>query len=70
MCEKALLLGEKHKAFWWSKKDRTFTLEEVSELLEKVNVFNAGAIDKHLTAHVDKVFTAWLAEKGVVRPAE
>jgi hypothetical protein len=53
--------------WWWSKKDREFTLEEVAELLEQVKVFNAGAIDKYLTRHVDKVFDKWLADKGVVK---
>lgn len=51
--------------WWWSKKDRTFTLEEVAELLERVKVFNAGCIDPYLTKHTDKMFKEWLAEKGI-----
>ena len=56
---------EKEISFWWWKKDRNFTLEEVADLLERVNVFNAGAIDAYLTKHVEKVFHEWLAEKGI-----
>lgn len=52
------------KDFWglWKKKKKTFTSEEVKELLEKVKVFNAGAIDPYLTKHVDKVFEEWAKE--------
>lgn len=56
---------DKQQQFWWWKKDKTFTLEEVAELLDRVKVFNAGAIDPYLTNHVDKVFNEWLTEKGV-----
>lgn len=51
--------------WWWRSKDRNFTLEEVGDLLERVKVFNAGAIDQYLTNHVERVFNEWLAEKGV-----
>ena len=49
------------KDFWtpWKKKDKTFTSEQVKELLESVKEFNAGAIDAYLTKHVDTVFTEW-----------
>jgi hypothetical protein len=54
------------KAFWgwWRKKDITFTKEDVEELLERVKLFNAGAIDEYLTRHVDKVFQEWLDERN------
>ena len=58
---------EKETAFWWWKKDRTFTLEEVADLLEHINEFKAGAIDAYLHKHVEKVFHAWLEEKGVTK---
>jgi kynureninase len=57
---------EKETSFWWWKKDRTFTLEEVADLLEHINEFKAGAIDAYLHKHVEKVFQAWLEEKGVI----
>ena len=47
---------------WWSKKDRTFTKDEVAALLEEVKTFNCGAIDEYLSRHVDRVFQTW-AEK-------
>lgn len=53
--------------WWWSKRERTFTLEEVGVLLEKVKEFNAGCIDQYLTNHVQRVFDQWLEEKGVSR---
>ena len=56
--------------WWWSKKEQTFTLEEVAQLLEEVKVFNAGCIDQYLTRHVDKTFDAWLEKKGFQRPAQ
>ena len=52
---------------WFSKKEvkeKTYTLNEVSELLEKIKVFNCGAIDKHLTSHVDKTFASWIEAKA------
>jgi hypothetical protein len=55
--------------WWWDKKEKTFTLEEVSELLELVKLFNAGAIDQYLTNHVDKVFDKWLVDKGFKKDA-
>ena len=47
---------------WWKKKDRTYTGDEVKDLLERVKVFNAGAIDPYLTNHADKVFMEWAKE--------
>lgn len=47
---------------WGSEKPRTFTIEEVEELLGRVKEFNAGVIDDYLTEHVDKVFKGWLAD--------
>lgn len=55
--------------WWWSKKDQTFTLEEVAQMIEEVKQFNAGAIDPYLTKHVDKKFDAWLEKKGFEKPA-
>jgi hypothetical protein len=54
------------KDFWglWKKKQKTFTSEQVKELLEHVKVFNAGAIDPYLTKHVDKVFEEWAKKNG------
>jgi len=47
---------------WRTDKPRTFTIEEVEGLLERVKEFNAGVIDQYLTEHVDKVFKEWLAD--------
>lgn len=49
------------KNFWglWEKKEKTFTSNQVKELLDEVKQFNAGAIDDYLTKHVDKVFECW-----------
>lgn len=53
------------KSFWWWNKEKKFTVEEIADLLERVNVFNCGAIDQYLANHVEKVFKEWLAEHGV-----
>jgi len=45
---------------WFGKKEKTFTVEEIKELVEKIKVFNAGAIDEYLTKHVDTVFNEWI----------
>lgn len=51
------------KEFWpWSKK--TYTPEQVKELLELIKKFNAGAIDEYLTNHVDKAFEEWIQKHG------
>jgi hypothetical protein len=52
------------KDFWnpWAKKQKTFTSEQVKDLLERVKMFNAGAIDAYLTKHVDAVFECWAKE--------
>lgn len=52
------------KDFWtpWKKKEKTFTSEQVKELLDEIKKFNAGAIDQYLTNHVDNVLKLW-AEK-------
>jgi len=49
------------KDFWgsWRKKEKTFTSDQVKELLEEIKKFNAGAIDAYLTKHVDKAFEDW-----------
>lgn len=47
---------------WWTEQERTFTVAEVKDLLERVKVFNAGAIDAYLTNHVEKSFTEWAKE--------
>lgn len=54
------------KDFWgpWKKKDKTFTSDQVRELLEEIKQFNAGAIDPYLTKHVEKVFEAWAKKNG------
>lgn len=48
---------------WFVKKEKTFTAEAVKELVERIKVFNAGAIDEYLTKHVDKVLQEWLKEQ-------
>ena len=48
---------------WFWKKEIKFTVADVEELVEKIKVFNAGAIDTYLTKHTDKVFEEWLKEK-------
>lgn len=53
-----------NRTFWsWLGWERTYTEEEVKDLLDRVKVFNAGVIDDHLTRHVDRVFDQWLQEK-------
>ena len=41
---------------WFVKK---YTIEEVMKLMDGIKNFNAGAIDKHLSKHVDKTFSQW-----------
>jgi hypothetical protein len=57
------------KDFWglWKKKQKTFTSEQVKELLEHVKVFNSlrrDQSDPYLTKHVDKVFEEWAKKNG------
>jgi len=47
---------------WWEEKEKTFTPDQVKDLLARVKEFNAGAIDEYLTNHVEKVFNEWAAE--------
>lgn len=44
---------------WWRQKEKTFTVDEVAALLERVKEFNCGAIDDYLSNHVDRVFDEW-----------
>lgn len=53
-------MDEKKEFFGWGT--RKYTKEEIELLIEKVKVFNAGAIDEYLTNHVDKVFEEWVKE--------
>ncbi len=48
---------------WFWKKDRKFTVEEVRDLVQRINTFNCGAIDEYLTRHTNMVFEEWLKEK-------
>jgi hypothetical protein len=48
---------------WFFKKEITFTIEEVKDLVDQIKVFNAGAIDPYLTKHADKVVEEWLLKK-------
>ena len=52
------------KPFWWKwqKKETTFTVEQVANLVEKIKLFNAGCIDAYLSKHVDKAFKEWITE--------
>lgn len=52
------------KPFWWKwkQKEKTFTVEQVANLVERIKVFNAGCIDAYLTKHADKVFKEWIKE--------
>jgi hypothetical protein len=54
------------KDFWtpWAKKEKTFTSQQVKDLLDRVKEFNAGAIDAYLTKHVETVFEAWAKENN------
>ncbi len=52
---------------WFVKKEKTFTVDEVSQLVEEIKEFNAGAIDAYLTKHADKAFEAWLNEHKEVK---
>ena len=47
---------------WWRKKERTFTVEEVEVLVNRIREFNCGAIDAYLDKHMDKTLAAWLKE--------
>lgn len=47
---------------WWKKKERAFTVDEIKVLVDKIKMFNAGAIDEYLTKHVDKSFDEWSEE--------
>ena len=53
---------QKKQLFDWIFKspEKTYTVQEVKELVEAIKVFNAGAIDEYLTKHVDEVFNEWL----------
>jgi len=51
--------------FWdmiWGESEKTYTKAEIEHLLEKIKRFNAGAIDKYLSEHVDKVYHMWLLD--------
>lgn len=48
---------------WFWKKERTFTPDEVKDLVERIKMFNCGCIDQYLTEHADREFEAWLLEK-------
>lgn len=52
-------------AFWdmFRSKGRKFTVEEVKDLIERIKEFNAGAVDKQLSKHADRVLEQWLDEK-------
>lgn len=52
------------KPFWWKwkKKEATFTVEQVANLVEQIKEFNAGIIDAYLDKHVDKVFKLWVTD--------
>ena len=53
----------KELEFWFFKRDKKFTINEINELIERVKVFNAGAIDQYLTNHVDETYKKWLEEQ-------
>ena len=53
-------MDEKKEFFGWGERD--YTKDEVEDLLARVKVFNAGAIDEYLTNHVDRVFEEWVKE--------
>lgn len=45
---------------WFFKsKEKTYTEGQLLSLLEMIKNFNAGAIDKPLSRHVDKAFKEW-----------
>ncbi len=45
---------------WLFSEEITYTKKEIDALIEEIKVFNAGAIDKYLSEHVDKVYHNWL----------
>ncbi len=51
--------------FGWFSGEKKFTVQEVKQLLESVKEFNCGAIDQHLTKHVDTAFANWLTQHNV-----
>jgi hypothetical protein len=52
---------------WFSNKEQQFSLEQIKELVEKIKIFNAGAIDHLLTKHVDEVFQKWVEQNKKVK---
>jgi hypothetical protein len=55
-------MEDRKELFGWFKKEKTFTVDQVKDLVERVKVFNAGCIDQYLSDHVDQTFVAWLEE--------
>ena len=49
------------KSFWVSEP--TFTVAEVRDLLNRVDEFNAGAVDSALSRHIARVFEEWREDK-------
>ena len=47
---------------WFEENEQLFTVEQVKELVCRIKVFNAGAIDQYLTNHVDHCLDKWLCE--------
>lgn len=53
---------EEVQALWfdWLKTEKKFTAGQIQTLIEKIKEFNAGAVDKYLTKHVDDAFNQWV----------
>ena len=57
-------MPERRELFdWFFSNERTFTADEVEELVVKICDFNCGAIDEYLTKHANEAFDKWLEAK-------
>lgn len=64
MNNKEVAMPERKELFdWFWKQERTFDIDEVTDLVERICEFNCGAIDEYLTKHAKKSLDEWLEEK-------
>lgn len=57
-------MPERRELFdWFFENEKTFTADEVQELVEEICEFNCGAIDEYLTKHANEAFDKWLKDK-------
>ena len=46
------------------KPKKKYSDEDVMDLIEKIKIFNAGAIDDYLSNHVDEAYNTWKSNLG------